>query len=411
MFKDYDKFFATSLKVYTFVLLFIFILKIVGLDYFGMEVDNPALINLNKFITNYHLENVWYAFTIYIYAYIIIGITVNENSKRLALYILALLPLMIFMQVIKSNNSIFLLIDFVYLLLLALLYLKLTKQKIQKVNITNYIVFNFITILLQVISMVTRNKPIQLYGDNFIVNFIYNLDYLIMMIIFHHLYFKKGSNNLCSMVVSSSLQRLTSLKKFLKRLQRKSQSNNKNNKELSKEDKISNIIYVILSVFWNLFTLALIGFVAILNETAIECIFITFSFWVTKTVFGKAFHFESVITCFIVSNLTYYVLNKITTPLGISIFIPILLGVGLSYVTSKFVKKSYKPLYRGMPEDLFNETILNIVDKDSTKYKICYEFYIEKQSDVSLSFRYNYSVPGIRKIRNRINKKIEGLNS
>lgn len=89
--------------------------------------------------------------------------------------------------------------------------------------------------------------------------------------------------------------------------------------------------------------------------------------------------------------------------------IPIMLGVGLSYVTSKLVKKTYKPLYRGMPEDLFEETILKIVDKDSDKYKICYDFYIQKKSDLSLSFEYNYSVAGIRKIKDRINQEIKRL--
>ena len=412
MFKDYDKYLSVSLKVYSFVLLFILILKIVELDYFGMDVNNSTLLNLNRFITNYHLENIWYAITIYIYAYIIIGITVNENSKRLALYTLALLPIMIFVQVIKSNNPIFLLVDFLYLFLIAGLFLKLTKQKINKNNVLNYVIFNIITILFQIISIITRRDSIKLYGDNFVINFIFNLDYLIMMLIIHHLYFKKGSNNLCSMVVSSSLRILTLLKNSLTKLLRRSQDKKKKKEkvEKTKEEKISNIIFIIISIFWNLFTLFLIVFIALINDTIIECIFITFSFWVTKTVFGKAFHFESVIKCFIVSNLTYYVLNKITAPLGISIFIPILLGVGLSYVTSKLVKKTYKPLYRGMPEDLFDETILNVVEKNSTKYKICYEFYIEKDSDVSLSFKYNYSVPGIRKIRDRVNEKIKGLN-
>ena len=88
---------------------------------------------------------------------------------------------------------------------------------------------------------------------------------------------------------------------------------------------------------------------------------------------------------------------------------PILLGVGLSYVTSKLVKKAYKPLYKGMPTDIFEETILKIVDKNSKKYKICYDFYILNQSDLSLSFKYNYSVAGIRKIKDRINAKIKEL--
>ena len=49
-------------------------------------------------------------------------------------------------------------------------------------------------------------------------------------------------------------------------------------------------------------------------------------------------------------------------------------------------------------------------EKDNIKYKICYEFYIDRISDVSLAFKYNYSVAGIRKIKDRINKKIKELN-
>ena len=182
-----------------------------------------------------------------------------------------------------------------------------------------------------------------------------------------------------------------------------------NFKKQTKENKIAIIIYLGLSLIWNIFTIFVVLLIANLNHTFIECIFILTSFWLSKKVFGKAFHLKSMIQCFIVSNLTYYCLNRITTPLGISIIIPILLGVGLSYVTSKLVKKTYKPLYKGMPEELFVETILKIVDKDSTKYKICYDFYIKNESDVSLSFKYNYSVAGIRKIKDRLNKKIKEL--
>lgn len=414
MFKDYSKYLSTSLKLYSFVLLVIVILKVVGFDYFGMDLSNPALLNLNDFIMKYHLENVWYVVSIFIYAYIIVGVTTNTNSKKLFLFILATLPLTVFLQVIKSNNMIFLLMDYVYLFFLSCVYLLITKQKIRKVNVTNYIVF-FVVIntLLQLLSIVIRNDKIDILMDNFIVNFIYNLDYFIMVVIIHHLYFKKGNESICITVASYFSQKLTSLKRFQTKLLKKSQNNKKKEKnekeERDKTEILSDRIFIVLSIFWNLFTLALIVFISFINDTVIECIFITFSFWITKTVFGKAFHFDNVLYCFIVSNVTYYLLTKITTPLGISIFIPILLGVGLSYFTSKFVKKSYKPLYRGMPEELFDETILNVVEKDSTKYNICYDFYILKESDLSLSFKYSYSVAGIRKIKERVNEKIKRL--
>ena len=147
-----------------------------------------------------------------------------------------------------------------------------------------------------------------------------------------------------------------------------------------------------------------------LNETFIECIFILSSFFISKHVFGKAFHLDSMLKCFVVSNLTYYCLNRITTPVGISIFVPIILGVGLSYFTSKLVKKSYQPLYKGMSEDLFNESILKVVDQDSEKYKICYDFFVKKHNALKLSRKYNYTEAGIRKIISRVNGKIKELN-
>jgi len=218
---------------------------------------------------------------------------------------------------------------------------------------------------------------------------------------------KKGDEKICiqDQVGLSSLKKLN-FKKLLKRLQ-------KNWRNFKKEDKVTKltlIIYFTLSLIWNTLSVVLILLVARLNDTFIECIFILTSFWLSKGKFGKSFHFSSMSKCFIVSNLSYYILNRLTTPLGISIIVPIFLGVGLSYVTSKFVKKTYKPLYRGMPEDLFEETILKVVDKGSTKYKICYDFYIKNKSVISLSMKYNYTESGIRKIKDRVNDKIKRLN-
>ena len=52
MFKDYDKYLSTSLKVYLFVLVIIFIMKMVGLDYFGIDINNPTRVEFKKFYYN-----------------------------------------------------------------------------------------------------------------------------------------------------------------------------------------------------------------------------------------------------------------------------------------------------------------------------------------------------------------------
>jgi hypothetical protein len=254
--------------------------------------------------------------------------------------------------------------------------------------------------------MLTRvGNSIDNSNYGFIQFVILDLDFILMYIITYVLYFNERRVELCTTEVGFFSQKKISLKKSLKELQ----TNYSNFKKQDKKYKFTIIFYLILSFIWNIANILLVFFIAFLNDTLVECVFIVSSFLITKNVFGKAFHLKSMTQCFIVSNVTYYCLNRITTPLGISIFIPILLGVGLSYITSKFVKKKYKPLYKGMPVDVFEETILKIVEKDSIKYKICYDFYILNQSDLSLSFKYNYSVAGIRKIKDRINAKIKEL--
>ena len=55
MFKDYDKYLSASLKVYLFVLVVIFIMKIVGLDYFGLDMNNEVLLKINNFCLMYFI--------------------------------------------------------------------------------------------------------------------------------------------------------------------------------------------------------------------------------------------------------------------------------------------------------------------------------------------------------------------
>ena len=412
MFKDYGKYLLASLKVYIFVLVIIFILKLVGLEYFDIDVDNNVIVWLDNFCIKYKVDYIWYFITLYINIYLFLSITLKNNSSKLKIMTIFIMPIALLLQYLKSKYSpttLFVIIDFVYLLLISLIYAKFIKiENNNKKLIKRYVLFSIFNILIQCISLITRN--VEYINQNnldygFIKSVVLNLDYFVMLFIYYKIVFMEGGN-----VKWEWEAFLSSLKKInLRNLLKKSQKNLHNFKKLPKVEKLTIIIYIFLSLLWNSLSVIIILIVAQLNHTFIECLFILTSFWLSKRAFGKPFHLHSMSQCFIVSNLTYYILNRITSPLGISILMPILLGVGLSYVTSKLVKKTYKPLYKGMPKELFEETILKVTDKDSVKYKICYDFYILKESDISLSFKYNYSVAGIRKIKDRINKKIKEL--
>lgn len=404
MFKDYDKYLSTSLKVYIFVLLCVFIMKIVGLDYFGLDVNNPIVIQIDNLLHKYYLANAYNFFVLYLYTYFIISLVFNENNKNIKIYSLIATIIGVLIKVIENfigNAVINFLIDFMALIFIVLIINIKYKRKV----ILKTIKFLMLSTFYQLITLFIRNINYQ-EQNSFILNCILAFDYILMLLITYNLKFMKGDKKICGITVGLSLLKKIHLKKLLKRLQK----NLHKFKQLSKEEKLSISIYIFLSLIWNTFTIILIFIIAKLNNTLIECLFIVTSFWLSKHSFGRPFHLSSMVQCFIVSNISYYILNRITTPLGISIFVPILLGVGLSYLTSKLVKKTYKPLYKGMSKELFEETILKVTDKNSSKYKVCYDFYIRGKSDLSLSFEYNYSIAGIRKIRNRINDKIRELN-
>ena len=71
MFKDFNKYLSTSLKVYLFVLVIIFIMKMVGLDYFGLDVNNATILKLNNFCIKMKLNYIW-LFIAYFYNFIYI---------------------------------------------------------------------------------------------------------------------------------------------------------------------------------------------------------------------------------------------------------------------------------------------------------------------------------------------------
>lgn len=400
MFKDYSKYLSTSLKVYLFVLVLVFILKLVGLDYFGLDISNPTIVKVDIFLQKTNLIYVLDFLTLYLMFYFYISIVCDNKKTKIISLISSAFNILLQFILLKLNI-------YQYYSILSILYMILLPSLICRKNkLLKSVVLVVVITIYQLLSLFIRNQTANELYNLKIIDMILNIDQLLLLLITYKVYFMKGVMEKCQQEVGSSLQMKANLKKLPKKLQ----TNWLNFKKKPKKERLAISIYVAMSIIWNLLSLVVILLVAKLNNTLIECIFILTSFWLSKKSFGKAFHLPSMAQCFVVSNLTYYGLNRITTPLGISIIIPILLGVGLSYVTSKLVKKLYKPLYRGMPKELFDETILKVTDKNSDKYKICYDYFILKKSAINLSLKYNYSEVGIRKIKDRVNEQIKKLN-
>lgn len=393
--KDVEKLMSRTLITYFIILIGIFILKICGLDYFGLDDGNKILLAIDSFVNKYHLELLWYTITLTLYTYIILSISCVDNSKKMKIYTLIVMPLNMIPQVLKyyfNFKLLFIFTDLLWLFMLEVIYIKfIKKEHIKKYNIINYGLYCIVNIIFQGMSVAIRSIGCSIDYTNFISQVIYNFDYIILSMIAYKLFFLKGGT--CLWEVGSFLH----LHALLKSLPTKLQNIYANNKKKSKVEKVSDFIYFPLFLLWNVFTVVVILFVAKLNDTFIECLIILSSFWINKTIFGKPFHMKSALSCFIVSNVSYYCLNRITFPCSLSILISIILGLLLSYITSLFVKKKEKQLYRGMTKELYDEYVSNFVDKDSYEYLIGKYYYVDGESEQWIANRLNYSVPSIQK--------------
>ena len=242
--KDLDKILSSTLKTYSIILTGIFILKICGLDYFGLDIENYIIKGIDNFITKFHLETVWYGITLYIYTYVILSISCVDKSKEMKLFTLGVIPLCLTIQKLKTMINfpfMFVFTDLLWLFMLSICYIKLVnKDKIEKYNVGNYWTYMLINFIFQLISVIIRNININTDGNNFIMSFVGNIDYLILSIMFYKLFYIRGGISVWDGVVGL----FSHLLDLLKTLPTKLQQFYLNNKSKSKFDKISDMIYI-----------------------------------------------------------------------------------------------------------------------------------------------------------------------
>lgn len=406
--KDMDKILSRTLFTYFMILFAVFALKLFGVDYFGLNTNNSIINQINNFILHWKLEQVWFTFTLFINTYIILAITCNDKSKKMWIFSLITMPLNVGIRILKQTFDLpflFVFTDLLYLFILSICYIKIVKKKkVFKDNVGNYFVFTIITILIQFISIITRNVKITI-NNNFITYLILDIDYFIMLFISYKLYFMKGGTNLWTVVHGSFSDLLISLKALPEKLLKSYQTS----KPKTTEDKLANKIYLVLFWLYNFFTVAVVLFIATLNDTFIECIFILSSFWINKGVFGKPFHLKKASTCFIVSSLSYYILNRLTWNVGISFLVPVILGISLSYITSLFMaRRENLYLHKGMSKESFYKLISQVTSNEE-HIEICKRYYVDKESNLKIALHFNYSEINIKKIKQNINKSIKEL--
>ena len=130
MFKDYEKYLSKSLEVYSFVLIIIFILKIVGLDYFGLDVDNATLLKISNYVSTNWLGDIINFVTLYIQFYFYLCLVCKKEKLHLWALVGTIINFLIQMLLYKYDklNWIYQFVSIVISLIIPIIIKELFKS-------------------------------------------------------------------------------------------------------------------------------------------------------------------------------------------------------------------------------------------------------------------------------------------
>lgn len=392
----------------TFVLLSIsVILKLLGLNIFGADTSNAILIDISDFIDKYSLKNPIDWLLLLIQYYLYFKLVCNDTNNKtcflaaiIAMALTSIIQLLLFGIYSNSNigliNTIYSLVTIFILLITPIIIEIFTKKKKINNNFNSTFKKAFtITVLItlyQIAVMFLRNITFGTAIGS-LYDMILNFDYTILLTSTYYLSIKKDLHIELIKCFDFNLPNLLNEKPSfneVKEIISKFNEFKQKFKVSNKEDKITIVLYIIFSVLSEIINVGLVIFIAYINEVTIECLFIITSFLISRKVFG-AFHLNSAIKCWMLSNISFYLLSKLTINIGITYVIPVLCGIALSYITSRFIKdNNNNKLFKGMSKKNLLE-ISNSKKLTKLEFEILKKYYCEDINITNMTFTFHYS--------------------
>ncbi len=419
---------AKLLLKITFTMMIISVfLKILGFNLFEADYENGLLQFLSNFIDNTKIKPILNFLILYIQTFVIFKLSCINISKYIYIYsslvivVLGILFQLVLYDYVFVNNqdlayNIYNIFSFLILFITIIIidfkqdYNFISNKWFKNFYINKIkkplIIFGLI-LFYQIITLFLRNlTPIGRYDT--LYNFLLNFDYLILVLTTYYIHLKKESNFKVENEFNFTLTKLLNTSVSKRNLKNFSETFKKNFIEFKKQTKVDKIVFILYVIFFivqECLTLGLIIFIANLNNYLIECMFILIAFTISKKVFG-AFHFNSFIVCFVVSNITFFILSKFTLNVSITFVIPILCGITLSYIASRFIKKNNSTPYRGMPiKDM--ENICESKNLNKIETGILIDYYCNRYNLEKIAHMYNYSDRSIQRIKSKALQKLE----
>ena len=434
-----NKIIKTFLKTFTTLFFITILIKLLGLDTFGLDTSNKVIVSINDFATRFYLVDIIKVIFLGINSYYYIALSSNNYKGKTIIYSIIITLVSVPLKIYLSSlgiGFITTLIDIVllniYVLIYCLFVIKSKRILVNELNFTFVIISNF---LYQFFSNIIRGLGFDalLFTEYFILNF----DYILLMLITCLLFYKKGEINLWIGVVGlfgdqlrsygqllasfgASLKfRILLLKESSKKpledgnseKEKKTQQNlkkqkNETLKKINYNEFALKIIFLILFLIWNIFTVIVILFIAKLNDRLLEGSFILVSFMINKAAFGKPLHLKKAINCFAISNLSWWIFTRVSLPIGISFVVPILIGVLVAYGATQVALYLTTELHRGMSKEEV-ETICDLHKIEGTERLILLYYFTYKMTITTIAIKLNYSEINIYKLKAKALDKIK----
>lgn len=250
------------------------------------------------------------------------GICLKGGIKQNIKVALCFVPILFVSGFIKIDISYkSFVLPFVYVLVWGFILKK-------PVNVLKSIVLTYVIIALyQYVS--TYIKLNTFYFSyikvNFIQGFLYSIDLLIFMVI---LLIVRGGTDVWLVLGNTDKYSLSAEKvNFVQQDSDDDEAIDALRKLIGKE----RIIATILLAGFQLLQLFIVLGVSLLGNTLAECAIIHLSFWLFGIIFKDRWHSKSLVVCTCASAAIFYTASKVSLPFSISIFVPIIIGLLISY--------------------------------------------------------------------------------
>lgn len=179
-------------QTYKYCIIGIFVcwfMKLFGIDWFGLDLDNKFFRDLDLFLTKYYLKDIFITVLLNLQLYLMIGSVYKERNNKNWLFLLKLLPITIIVRLISIHigGTLSLILEFIFIVFVSC---KFNLKKILKA-----IAITIFLLIYQGISLNTRSLDLKAHSFGFVASQLLSIDFYLLLCLHKEMEVKMMGND------------------------------------------------------------------------------------------------------------------------------------------------------------------------------------------------------------------------